>query len=137
MKKKYKNQKGVAILEFALIALAFFLLLFGLMEFGFLLFNQQVVTNAAREGARFGIVARPIDYKVYKVDVENEARAYAESNIISFGANNFEASAEFETGEYCSGFQDVLTVDVTYEYSFLVLPFAKKTLGSTAVMICE
>lgn len=46
-------QRGVAAVEFALIAIPFFLLLFGAMEFGRLLFlwntAQEVTRNAARQ----------------------------------------------------------------------------------------
>jgi hypothetical protein len=41
----------------------------GSSKFGLLIYNQQVVTNAGREGARHGIVARPDDYKITKNNI--------------------------------------------------------------------
>jgi competence protein ComGC len=136
--KRIRDQKGATIVEFAIVALLFFTLLFGIIEFGILLFNQQVVTNAGREGARFGIVARSDGYKVQRNSIIQLVTDYAEDSIVSFGDKNFVVDPQFDSGlPYCQKFQDVLTVGVTYEYSFLFLPFAKKTLGTKAIMICE
>jgi Flp pilus assembly protein TadG len=136
--KRIKDQKGATIVEFAIVALLFFTLLFGIIEFGILLFNQQVVTNAGREGARYGIVTRPADYKITADSIILKVKTFAEDYIVSFGDENFVVNAQFDSGlQYCEQFQDVLTVNVTYEYEFLFLPFAKKTLGTRAIMICE
>jgi Flp pilus assembly protein TadG len=48
--------RGQSLVEFALVSIILFLLLIGLFEFGRLLFVYSVVTNAAQEGSRFGIV---------------------------------------------------------------------------------
>jgi Flp pilus assembly protein TadG len=132
--------------EFSIVALLFFTLIFGIIDFGLLLFNQQVITNAGREGARYGVVARPDDYKVYavsddtdeKLSIIEKVKEYAENKIVSFGVKNFTVEANFKSGlPFCEKFRDELTVDVTYDYSFLFLPFAPKTLGTRAIMICE
>ena len=49
-------QKGAAAVEFALLLFPLVLITFGIIEFGLLLYNQQILTNASREGARAGIV---------------------------------------------------------------------------------
>jgi Flp pilus assembly protein TadG len=135
---KLKDQKGATIVEFSIIALLFFTLFFGIIDFGLLLFNQQVITNAGREGARCGVVARPEDYKVNTVSIIDKVKEYAENHIVSFGDKKFTVEVSFESGlTFCEKFRDELTVDVTYEYSFLFLPFAPKTLGTKAIMICE
>ena len=51
--KNAGNNKGVAAVEFAIIAPLLFVLLFGIIEFGVVLYNQAVITNASREGARY------------------------------------------------------------------------------------
>ena len=54
---KYRfSQRGASAVEFALILPLLIVLTFGIIEFGLLMYNQQVLTNAAREGARYGIV---------------------------------------------------------------------------------
>lgn len=51
-----KNQKGVAMVEFALVVLPLLFLVMGIIEFGWLLNGQISLTSAAREGARAAVV---------------------------------------------------------------------------------
>jgi Flp pilus assembly protein TadG len=51
-----RNRQGAAAVEFALVAPVFFLMIFGMIEFGRAIMVQQVLTNAAREGARVGVL---------------------------------------------------------------------------------
>jgi Flp pilus assembly protein TadG len=44
------------VVEFALVAPLFFLFIFGMIEYGRLIMVQQILTNAAREGARVAIL---------------------------------------------------------------------------------
>ena len=53
---KKNNQRGAAAVEFAIVVIIFITLIFAIIEFGLLMFNKQIITNAAREGARYGIV---------------------------------------------------------------------------------
>ena len=55
---KRRNQQGLAMVEFTIIAFVLFMLLFGIIEFSIILFDKAVITNASREGARAGIVAQ-------------------------------------------------------------------------------
>ena len=54
-----KSQKGQSLVEFALILPVFVVLLFGIMEFGRLWEMANVLTSAAREGARVAAVTSP------------------------------------------------------------------------------
>ncbi len=49
-------RKAAAVVEFAVVAPVFFLLIFGMIEYGRMVMVQQILTNAAREGARVGIL---------------------------------------------------------------------------------
>jgi Flp pilus assembly protein TadG len=53
-----KNQprRGATAVEFAVVSIIFVLLLFGIFEFCLIVYSCNVVENAAREGARYGIV---------------------------------------------------------------------------------
>lgn len=44
------------MVEFAVVSPVFFLLVFGMIEYGRLVMVQQLLTNAAREGARVGVL---------------------------------------------------------------------------------
>jgi Flp pilus assembly protein TadG len=51
-----RNRRGAAAVEFAFVAPVFILLVFGMIEFGRAIMVQQILTNAAREGARVAIL---------------------------------------------------------------------------------
>lgn len=50
------QQRGVAAVEFALVAMILFTLLLGIMEFGRLMFTWNSAVEATRRGARLAIV---------------------------------------------------------------------------------
>src|SRR5512135_3923430 len=56
-----RQQNGASAVEFAMILPFLVVLLFGIIEFGLLLYDQQVITNASREGARAAIVGHCAD----------------------------------------------------------------------------
>ena len=53
--RRSTSERGTAIVESAIILPVFFLLLFGVFEASRFMNTQQVLTNAAREGARFAV----------------------------------------------------------------------------------
>jgi Flp pilus assembly protein TadG len=48
-----RREEGASMVEFAIVAPLLFVLLFGIIEFSIVLYNQAVITNASREGARY------------------------------------------------------------------------------------
>ena len=50
------SERGAEIIELALVTPLFLLLIAAMFDFGFLFRNWEVVTNAAREGARIGVL---------------------------------------------------------------------------------
>lgn len=61
MIKKQRERRGQGFLEFALIVPVLLLIIIGIIEFGYLFIVYASLTNASREGTRFGIVS-PTDY---------------------------------------------------------------------------
>jgi Flp pilus assembly protein TadG len=53
-KKFCRDEKGVAAVEFALMTLTLVFIIGIIMDFGHYFYLRQVVTQASREGARFG-----------------------------------------------------------------------------------
>lgn len=56
MKRWIQADTGQDLLEYALVLPIFLLLVLGVIEFGLLFYEYNTVTNAAREGARAGVV---------------------------------------------------------------------------------
>lgn len=63
-----KKTKGQALVEFALILPLLLLLILGMIEFGWLLNGKLVITSAAREGARAGIVIENSDEREERIN---------------------------------------------------------------------
>lgn len=53
---RVRSQTGAELVEFALVLPMLLLVFAGIVDFGLLLQRQQVVTNAAREGARIAVL---------------------------------------------------------------------------------
>lgn len=135
---RLEDQDGGATVEFAIVGLLFFTLIFAIIEFGLLMYDQQVITNAGREAARHGIVARPDGHKETSASIEQIARNSAENFLVSFGEKNFRVNSTFSSGgNQCEKFGDELTVSVASDFSFLFLGFSPITLATRATMVCE
>jgi Flp pilus assembly protein TadG len=50
-----QRRAGAAVAEFAVVVPVFFVLIFGMIEYGRMVMVQQILTNAAREGARVAV----------------------------------------------------------------------------------
>ena len=113
-----RAERGVAAVEFAIVLPFLIVLVFGIIEFSVLLYDKAVITNASREGARRGIVfsdPRPSDGDIVGV-VEN----YTADHLITFGGATGVTTTITRPASGTSG--DPLTVRVSYQYEFLVLP---------------
>ena len=56
MLESFQREHGQDVVEYALILPLLMLLLVGIMEFGIAVFTYDTIANAAREGARYGII---------------------------------------------------------------------------------
>ena len=122
MGRKYASQKGASAVEFALVLPLLVVITFGIIEFGMFVYNQQVITNASREGARAGIVASlPRVPPTGGNSIDSVVQNFCMNNMVTFGAANNPVTTV--TG-YSSNaaFGADLSVRVSYQYSFLVIP---------------
>jgi Flp pilus assembly protein TadG len=84
------RRRGQSLVEFALISAALFLLLVGIMEGARLLFVYSVVSNAAQEGSRYGMV-RPRDVISRPAATQTAqagGRVYAPSQVVAAAGCN-------------------------------------------------
>ncbi len=134
--KRLRCQKGVAAVEFAIILPVLMIIIFGIIEFGLLLYDKQVITNASREGARAGVVvgvSRVDDAGILEV-----MDRYIANNLVTFGStpslNITIDPVEPRTG---MDFGEELTVTVTYDYDFLVLPNFVASLTGVQTLVAK
>ncbi len=131
--ERLRCQKGVAAVEFAIILPVLMMIILGIIEFGLLMYDKQVITNASREGARIGIS----DDVVSDADIEAVVDNYVLNNLITFGSPTPPVTTIDRVG---MNFGDDLTVTVTYNYDFLILPgfvaslTEMQTITTTTVM---
>lgn len=52
--RMFRQEAGSVALEFAIIVSAFLLLVFGIVDFGHAWYMEHIMSNASREGARYG-----------------------------------------------------------------------------------
>lgn len=107
------REDGAIVVEFVLILPIFLLILAGIMEFGLMLFNQQVLTNASREGARAGIILA--DPKPSEASIRSVVNTF----LTNAGLTAANATVNV-TGEGL-GFGNDLTVRVDYLYNWGIL----------------
>ena len=55
-RRLWRSERGAELVEFALVFPTLLLVMLGIADFGFLFQHYEVVTNAAREGARVAIL---------------------------------------------------------------------------------
>jgi Flp pilus assembly protein TadG len=127
-KMTIKNQKGAALVEFAIVLPLLVLLLFGAIEFGILYYNKQVITNASREGARAGIIAyERDDYYKANSEIKDIVKYYCIKHLITFsGSPDLEDSdITLVPGDRTDSntsfiFGSSFKVTVAYDYDFLL-----------------
>jgi len=139
MQKKsiFFNQKGATAVEFAIVLSLLITLIFGIIEFGLFIFNRQVITNAAREGARAGIIARPV--RLSDDEVKAVVVNFGAQYLVTFG-DDVLTSDDIVIPARCLTFQCDLQVQVNYVYEFLFLSnlgIGPINLRATSVMRME
>jgi Flp pilus assembly pilin Flp len=115
-------QQGAAIVEFALIAMLFFILLVGIVEMGRVLFTWNSAVEATRRGARMAVVTDPGNPAEIRDEMRRIMPDLADDQI------SITYSPVGCTVETC----DYVTVGVgeptTYTVSPLVVPIGTLTL---------
>lgn len=122
--KNIKNQKGQALVEFALILPILLLLIMGIIQFGMVINAYLSIQNAAREGARAGIVGNT-DLEVTTIMIATSPSLREEYLSITITPTEINRSA----GE-------PLTVKVSYSYP-IIIPIIDSLFSDTILLNAE
>jgi Flp pilus assembly protein TadG len=79
IRRRLRLERGAELIEMALVLPLLMLIIMGIIDFGFLFREMSVVTNAAREGARAGVLP---DYSA-DANVSNRVQQYLNASGIS------------------------------------------------------
>ena len=112
MLKRFRNQRGAALLETAITLPLVLLVSVSIFEFGRAYQTWQVLTNAAREGARVSVLPASTD-----ADVTDAVRNYMkEGKLVGWNS----ASINLQRTEPF-GTNTASRITVTYPFNFTVL----------------
>lgn len=106
------NQRGAVAAEFAILLPVLLLIVFGTMEFGMMMYGREIVTNATREGARYGIVAQAPP--VTSGQMITQATTY----LTGTGVNP--ASVTFSVPACCGVTGTPVTMSAIYRYPWFI-----------------
>lgn len=105
-------QRGAAAVEFALVAIVFFMLLIGIVEMGRVLFTWNAAAEAARYGARVAVVCG-IDSAAILGRMKKIMPGLTADNVLVCYSNNFEGAVDGEACASSCGISDCKQVSVS------------------------
>ena len=132
-----RSEEGAQLVEFALVLPLLLLVLLGIAEFGFMFQRYEVVTNAAREGARLAVL--PGYGKPPYPDVRPRVVAYLSSGRVPVTATNPKVDVADVSIPVAGGKPPISAkrVTVTYTYTFQFLNALSAFFGSRAAVPLE
>lgn len=120
------TESGASLVEFALVLPVLILVLFGIIDFSLFFYDKHVITNAAREGARRGIISWPADLRDIETgntEIKSRVIEYAQQYLVTFGAYELtDDDIDITRGSDPFAFGSELVVEVYFEYECCVLP---------------
>lgn len=113
MKKRMRSERGAALVEAAMIMPMILLISVGIFEFGRAYQTSQVLTNAAREGARLAILSGPTD---------GDVRARVNKYLTDGGLTSLlEANIQVDRNAALTGSTTASSVTIKYPFEFMML----------------
>ena len=116
MTRLFRSQRGTALIETALILPLLLLLCVGIFEFGRAYQTWEVLTNAAREGARVAILPNTTT-----ADATARVREFLQVGGLAYDASVGVAVTNTTVSMGAAGNAAGFKVTVTYPFTFMVL----------------
>jgi Flp pilus assembly protein TadG len=141
-KRVAANERGVAALEFVLMLPFVLMVMFGIVDVSLLLCDKAVITNAAGEAARQGVMLSVP--RARGSSIQAVALSYTQNGLITGGTATTPTVTVVPSGGCPStGTGNTLQVTLTYTYQGLVLGSTLSaltgpvTITASAVKYCE
>jgi len=111
--KRMRGEKGAALIEAAVTVPIILLISVGIFEFGRAYQTQQVLTNAAREGARVAVIEGTTD-----ADVRTRVRDYVTRGGLT---TLTDGQIVVQRAVPLTGSSTASSVEINYPFQFMVL----------------
>ena len=111
--KRIRNEKGAALIEAAITVPVILLISVGIFEFGRAYQTQQVLVNAAREGARMAVITGTTD-----AAITTRVRNYMQGGSLP---NYATATVTIQRGVALTGADTGSSITIGYPFQFMVL----------------
>jgi Flp pilus assembly protein TadG len=122
-----RRTEGAAAVEFAIVLGCLLLLITGIMDFGHAFFLKQIVTNASREGARYGVVYQ--EPRLSVADITSKVNFYLEKAGLTDPSTT---QVVVDPGTGAAGSQ--LTVTVSSTKTWWIINYFVPGLGDTVAI---
>jgi Flp pilus assembly protein TadG len=131
--RHWRSERGAELIEFAIVVPILLLLIAGIIDFGMMFRTYEAVTNAAREGARVGVLPG-----YAPVDVQSRVDAYLAASGLTGPHTTSVVNIPVAT---TAGTFTARAVTLNYTYQFVVLGgfgnLGTITLNAQSVMRTE
>jgi Flp pilus assembly protein TadG len=147
--RRWRCDSGAEFVEAALAMPLLLLVVFGIMDFGLMFQQYEVLTNAAREGARIAVLPTYQGASL-QANVQNRVQQYINASFLASGGSPTVAPVVVTSGVAVGGgstcTMTTYKVTVTYPHQFLFLAgignyfgttFGTKTLTASSTMRSE
>ena len=126
MRTRLRNERGAALLETAITIPIILLIAVGIFEFGRAYQTSQVLTNAAREGARLAVISGSTD-----ADITTRVRNYMQAGSLpNYGTAAVTINRSVKLTAVDTGSQ----IQIDYPFQFMVLnPVARLVVRSSTL----
>jgi Flp pilus assembly protein TadG len=138
VRSSWRSERGAELIEFAVVAPILIFIIAGIFEFGMMFRALEAITNAAREGARVGVLP---GYNA--PDVQTRVNDYLDASGLTAAHTTTVTDQTLATA---AGSFTARSVNVSYPYQFVVLSgfaplfggsFGSMNLTAAAIMRTE
>ena len=111
--RRWRSERGAELIEFAIVTPILLFIIAGIIDFGMMFRTYEAVTNAAREGARVGVLPG-----YAPVDVQNRVDGYLTASGLAGTHTTAVVNIPVAT---TAGTFTARAVTLNYTYQFVVL----------------
>ncbi len=126
----HRSERGVEVIEFAIVSVLFMMLVFGVMEFGRAIWIYGTVAHTAREGARYAIVRGS---ESGRTAIPADVEGYV--NQLAGGLTGLTVTTTWDDASKDPGTVVQVQVDRVFDPAMPLVGLGSFTLSSTSRMV--